>query len=90
MTEICLYYYYHQIIVKVERVRGMVELTTLHLYRFSHYKVPKIQYLSKHYAQSYECGRMSQKHCPSPYCLNPLKARWDSGGPIWVHMPYTA
>jgi hypothetical protein len=53
------YYYYHQIIVKVERDGGMVELTTLHLYRFSHCKVLKIQYLSKQYAQSYECGRVS-------------------------------
>jgi len=41
MTEKCLYYYYHQIIVKGEGVRGMAELSTLHLHFSSTVKFRK-------------------------------------------------
>ena len=90
MTEICLYHYYHQIIVTVERVGGMVELTTLHLHCFLHCKVPKIQYLSKQNAQSYECGRVSSKTLPITVLPEPSEGKMGFWGPIWVHMPCIA
>ena len=78
---------------KDERVRGMVELTTLHLYHILHCKVPKIQYLSKQYTQSYECGRVSyasSKTLPITILPEPSGSKMGFWGPVWVHMPWFA
>jgi hypothetical protein len=90
VNEIRLYYYYRQIIVKVERVRGMVELTTLHLYCFLHCKVLKIQYLSKQYAQSYTCStvsHVSSKTLSITVLPEPNGGKMGFWGTVWVHMP---
>jgi len=66
----------------------MAELTTLHLHHFLHCKVLKIQYLSKQYSQSYECGRVSPKTLPITILPEPSEGKMGFWGPIWVHMPY--
>jgi len=93
MTEICLYYYHHEIIVKDEKVRDMVAHTTLHLYHFSRCKVLKIQYVSKQYAQSYECSRVSyasSKTLPITILPEPSGGKMWFWVTVWVHMPWFA